>query len=42
MREAADFILANASDGDLLLLKGSRGMALERIVPLVAAEGRDA
>ena len=35
MREAADFILTNASDEDLLLLKGSRGMALERIVPLI-------
>ena len=39
MEDAAAFILANASDGDLLLLKGSRGMALERIIPLIAAEG---
>jgi UDP-N-acetylmuramoyl-tripeptide--D-alanyl-D-alanine ligase len=35
MMLAAQFIIDGISDGNLLLLKGSRGMQLERLIPLI-------
>ncbi|MBP3710773.1 MAG: UDP-N-acetylmuramoyl-tripeptide--D-alanyl-D-alanine ligase [Treponema sp.] len=40
MQQAAEYIVANSSDGDLLLLKASRGLSFERLIPLIAQEAR--
>ena len=39
MQRAADEIVGFAKDGDVVLLKASHGLSLERIVPLVSKDG---
>lgn len=39
VKKIAQIINQLASDGDLILLKGSRGMGLERVVPLISSGG---
>ena len=38
MNEAAEMILAYAHENDVVLLKASHGIALERIVPIIVKE----
>ncbi|MBQ9494429.1 MAG: UDP-N-acetylmuramoyl-tripeptide--D-alanyl-D-alanine ligase [Treponema sp.] len=40
MQQAADYIVANSSNDDLLLLKASRSLSFERLIPLIAQEAR--
>ena len=38
MKEAAESILNFAKEGDMVLLKASHGIALERIIPIISEE----
>ena len=38
MNEAAEMILAHSHENDVVLLKASHGIALERIVPIIVKE----